>query len=237
MTGYPVLVVDDHQLVGTALCLAFRARGFDARRIPGSAVPEFLSRPAVGRTGLVVIDLDLVAVPLMCGSRTGGANLVESFRQRGWKVLVVVGSHDEVGVEVAAAIASGAIGSLPKATTSFDNLIRTVVTAAEDKAVMSAAEHQAWLARHHSNRTWERELSRLLDRLTNREREVLEMLAEGHRAAEIAGQRVVSITTVRTQIRAILAKLEVNSQQEAVALLRPPSSDRFPERRNSSPSP
>ena len=46
------------------------------------------------------------------------------------------------------------------------------------------------------------------------------MLAEGLRAAAIAERLVVSMPTVRTQIRSILTKLEVGSQLEAVALLR-----------------
>ncbi|MGH3845877.1 MAG: LuxR C-terminal-related transcriptional regulator, partial [Pseudonocardiaceae bacterium] len=43
---------------------------------------------------------------------------------------------------------------------------------------------------------------------------------EGHRAATIADKFVVSLTTVRSQIQSILSKLAVNSQLEAVALLR-----------------
>ena len=58
-----------------------------------------------------------------------------------------------------------------------------------------------------------------MELLSPREREVLELLAEGHRAVAIAERFVVSLTTVRTQIRSLLAKLEVTSQLEAVALI------------------
>jgi DNA-binding NarL/FixJ family response regulator len=43
-------------------------------------------------------------------------------------------------------------------------------------------------------------------------------MSQGYRAIAIAEHFVVSLATVRTQIRAILVKLEVNSQLEAVAL-------------------
>ena len=56
--------------------------------------------------------------------------------------------------------------------------------------------------------------------LTAREREVLDGLVAGKRAAAIAEESVVSLATVRAQIRAILAKLGVSSQLEAVALVR-----------------
>jgi DNA-binding NarL/FixJ family response regulator len=55
-------------------------------------------------------------------------------------------------------------------------------------------------------------------RLTGHEREVLAHLIAGDAPGDIAGKRVVSITTVRSQIRAILQKLDVRSQLAAVAL-------------------
>ena len=56
--------------------------------------------------------------------------------------------------------------------------------------------------------------------LTERESVVLAELMEGHRAEEIARAAFVSISTVRSQIKAILQKLGVSSQLAAVALAR-----------------
>jgi DNA-binding NarL/FixJ family response regulator len=56
--------------------------------------------------------------------------------------------------------------------------------------------------------------------LTERERVVLAELMEGNCAEEIATAGFVSISTVRSQIKAILQKLGVNSQLAAVALAR-----------------
>ena len=56
--------------------------------------------------------------------------------------------------------------------------------------------------------------------LTEREQVVLAELMEGHCAEEIANAAFVSISTVRSQIKAILQKLGVNSQLAAVALAR-----------------
>jgi DNA-binding CsgD family transcriptional regulator len=49
---------------------------------------------------------------------------------------------------------------------------------------------------------------------------VLELLSEGMRPAAIAEHFVVGMPTIWTQIRSILAKLDVDGQLEAVALLR-----------------
>ena len=60
----------------------------------------------------------------------------------------------------------------------------------------------------------------LFDFLTEREQVVLAELMEGHSAVEIANAAFVSISTVRSQIKAIRNKLGVNSQLAAVAMAR-----------------
>jgi DNA-binding NarL/FixJ family response regulator len=59
-----------------------------------------------------------------------------------------------------------------------------------------------------------------LDRLSTREGEILRHLMAGRSVCEIAAQRFVSEATVRTQVKAILFKLELKSQLAAVAAAR-----------------
>lgn len=59
-----------------------------------------------------------------------------------------------------------------------------------------------------------------LSSLTEREREILELLAEGHRPQTIAAELGLSVLTVRNHVRAILRKLDCHSQLEAAALSR-----------------
>jgi DNA-binding NarL/FixJ family response regulator len=71
------------------------------------------------------------------------------------------------------------------------------------------------------------EWSALVDRLTERERDVLTLMAAGLRRTEIAARMFISMNTVRTHARNVLAKLEVHSSVEAVSValkagLRPP---------------
>lgn len=54
------------------------------------------------------------------------------------------------------------------------------------------------------------------ERLTDREKEILEQLAKGYRSKEIADALGVSIDTVRSHLRSIYEKLHVNSRTEAV---------------------
>jgi DNA-binding NarL/FixJ family response regulator len=214
--GYPVLIIDDHELFSTSLRMALRGHGIEAHQVTPDSYQSILDRAATITPGLAVLDLDLGTG--VDGQWLRGAEAVAGLRELAWKVLIVSGSNPDQP-QTAAAIAAGAIGAVPKSS-SFDTLLRTVVKAAAGQPVMTEVDYQRWLARDRDYRAQERELTQKLSRLSPREREVLDLLAEGHRAAVIADQFVVSMTTVRTQIRSILAKLEVNSQLEAVAIVR-----------------
>ncbi len=56
----------------------------------------------------------------------------------------------------------------------------------------------------------------LVDSLSQRELEVLRLIAGGLKYKEIAGKLFVSLNTVRTHTKSIYSKLSVNSRQEAV---------------------
>jgi DNA-binding NarL/FixJ family response regulator len=211
----PVLIIDDHELFSTALGIALRGEGLDASMLLVDDLPEFLARPGVRPGGLAVLDLDLGRD--RAGRRVDGVDLVEELRSRGWTVLVVTASAD--GSTIAAALARGAVGYVPKSST-FEMLLGTVVAATQGSTVMPESERLGWLERYHHGQVRDRELSRRLARLTPREREVLELLGAGMRAAAIAEHFVVTLPTVRTQIRSILSKLGVRSQLEAVAQFR-----------------
>jgi LuxR family maltose regulon positive regulatory protein len=60
--------------------------------------------------------------------------------------------------------------------------------------------------------------SRGLAGLTERELDVLRLMAEGLKYAEIAEQLVVSINTVRSHVKAIYSKLGVNNRTKAIAI-------------------
>jgi NarL family two-component system response regulator LiaR len=66
-----------------------------------------------------------------------------------------------------------------------------------------------------------------LDSLTAREREVLDLLAEGRSQDEIAEELFITPKTVATHIQRVLSKLEVHSRAQAVAVALRQSSDVF----------
>jgi DNA-binding NarL/FixJ family response regulator len=217
VAGVPasVLVVDDHELVATSLVLSLRAEGVDAHRIRPAAERGILAEAASLRPGLVLLDLDLGRDAE--GNRIDGVDLVGPLLGAGWQVLVLSGSADPA--RVGSALDAGALAWVPK-NAPFPTLLGAVREAVAGRPVMSADRRQRFIDLARKRGQERRELSDKLGRLTAREREVLAELARGKRAQAVADHFVVSLATVRTQIRAVLTKLEVGSQLEAVALYR-----------------
>jgi DNA-binding NarL/FixJ family response regulator len=213
--GYRVVVIDDHEMFGAALIIALRERGIQAQKVPVVGLAEFAARPCEARSGVVVLDLYLGATP--DGRRIRGRDWIARLRDQGWSVLAVTGSEQDA--DFAAAIAEGAAGAVSKSS-RLEVLLDAVALTLNGEPLLTDGERLDWEARHNLGRMRRQQVEERLTRLSAREREVLESIARGRRAMDIAEQSLVSITTVRAHIRSILVKFEVNSQIEAVALLR-----------------
>jgi DNA-binding NarL/FixJ family response regulator len=212
--GGPVLLVDDHPLISTALAVALRAEGVEAWRVPVTTAEAVLATVEQHPPGLLLLDLDLG--DQFGGPRPNGLQLLGPLRTRGWSVLLVTASQDRHAL--AAAITGGALGWVSKGE-SFERLLATVLDAVSGREVLAEYERSRLLALYREDRNRTDTLTGKLGRLTLRERQVLDLLGSGHSPRSIAQEFTVSLATVRAQIRAILAKLEVQSQLAAVAIL------------------
>jgi DNA-binding NarL/FixJ family response regulator len=210
-----ILVVDDHSLIRFSLCHVLRRRGYSAHACEFRNLHDIMAAAEERRSGLALLDLDLGVAD--DGHPIDELDVIARLARSGWMVLVISGTSDED--RLAAAVASGAIGWVDK-TAPVSQLIATVTRAVDGRPVMSETARARLSSQHRRRCTRRKNHAMRLDRLTNREREVLDRLAHGYRAAAIAEEFVVSLTTVRSQIKSILAKLEVRSQLEAVALQR-----------------
>jgi DNA-binding NarL/FixJ family response regulator len=201
-TAVQVLVVGPPDLVTTSVAPALRAHGF-------AATDHRADEPlplAPGAASVAVVNLD----------GPDGPGLVAAAAQAGWRPVAVFRPTEPQ--RAAAAVAAGAVALAPSSG-SFPDLLDAVAVAA-DGGGMSADERAQWLDVHQTTLVEIDTRRRRLDRLTEREFEVLRCLERGQKAAAIAVEAVVAMSTVRTHIRSILVKLQVNSQQQAVALYR-----------------
>lgn len=210
-----VLIVDDHDLVGTSLAYSLSAEGLDARRAAAVDVVGVIAEAAALPVGLALLDLDLGRD--RSGRRFDGVDLVAPLTERGWCCIVLSSTADRA--RIGAALAAGALAAVPKQA-PLSLLLGKVRAALAGLPVISSETRRRLIDSHLVRDAERREIAEKLDRLTRRERAVLAELARGHRAQAVADQYVVSLATVRTQIRSVLSKLEVGSQLEAVALYR-----------------
>jgi DNA-binding NarL/FixJ family response regulator len=208
MVTLRAVLVDDHQLLAESLALALRFEGV------GCSVPELTDSESLLREvlddppDLVLLDLDLG------GAIGDGSALVAPFVGAGCRVLVVSASRDRE--QVCRAIELGAVGVVHKDVT-FSELLECTLAAARGEEVMEPGVRQRMLEEARSMRTVREHGLGPFRRLSAREAEVLRALAAGQSVGAIARAWFVSEATVRTQVRAILTKLGVSSQLEAVA--------------------
>ena len=204
----PVLIVDDHELVGTSLLLSLRGEGLDAHlscRGDADGVLRLTSRLA---PGVVLLDLDL-------GRFGDGMRLISPLATTGINVVVVTSSIDRS--RWGEAIRCGARTVLSKAL-PLSSVLATVRRINAGLPVLTFEEREDLL------RAWRQQRSELqsnlakLSLLTARESQVLGELMRGQTVHDIAVRSVVSEATVRTQVKSILSKLEVSSQLAAVGL-------------------
>jgi len=211
--GYDVLVVEDHRLLAQSLAVALRGAGrqvvvVDLGRTDDDDVVE-LARGAL----VVLLDLDLGTDT--AGRHRDGDLLLTRLVRAGVRVVVTTGVTGQA--RWGRCLSEGATTVLSK-TEPLDRLLAVVDTVAAGRGTPPPWAGQALRAWAES-RQEQRRLRAPLRRLTPREAAVLAMLAEGLSAAVIAERDVVSEATVRSQIKAILRKLDVSSQLQAVALL------------------
>jgi DNA-binding NarL/FixJ family response regulator len=208
-----VLIVDDHDLVAMSLALCLRNEGLHAQRHAARSRDGILTAVATLVPGVVLLDLDLGRGP--DGVPIDGTTLVGHLCRIGWRVIVLSSAEDEP--RIGQALDAGALASVPK-TAELPLLVTAIRRATQGVEVMRPERRRCLIAQYRRQQQQARSVSRLLERLTDRERAVLERLARGRRAQSIAEEFGVSLATTRTQIRAVLHKLGVTSQLEAVAL-------------------
>ncbi|MFS3128103.1 helix-turn-helix transcriptional regulator [Nocardioides sp. Bht2] len=209
-----IAVVADQSLTGQAVGEALTSLGFNSSTfaVPqqGSGVRDLRAR----------LSRQRVEVALLLHERLDWAHTLEAMRiiREIGDVPWVLLSESDDDARWGAALDAGAAAVL-SISVGVDQLINTVGVISAGGEITPADERRRLVAVWEEVGEEERRLTQRLDRLSCRERQVLDDLSRGQTVAEIAADSFVSIGTVRSQVRAVLTKLEVQSQIAAVALL------------------
>lgn len=215
MTGAAVLIVDDHSLFAQAVEIGLRAAGLPARRVEPRSAGDIVAECSAAEGATVLLDLRLGTG--IDGVPIDGLELVRPITDAGCRVVVVTG---ETGDGTwGTAVERGAATVLPKAT-DLEALVHVLRAVHDGRPALDSGRRQDLLAAARQDRAEEERRLAPFRSLSPREDEVLCHLAAGLPAAAIAATSYVSEATVRTQIRAVLTKLGVSSQLQAVALAR-----------------
>jgi DNA-binding NarL/FixJ family response regulator len=198
-----VLIVDDHDVLASSLAHVLEAEP-DLTCV-GVATTLRRARSMIGTT---LPDVLLLDHRLPDGDGVQAIDELRGLRPGLQVVVLTASAADHVLVQ---AIEAGAAGFLSK-TRSLGEVTAAVRAAAAGEALVSPELLARLLPR----------LSRTggtrLQALTDREREVLALLADGLTNAAIAAKLVVSVHTVRNHIANLSTKLGAHSKLEALSI-------------------
>ncbi|MET4050122.1 DNA-binding response regulator [Rhodococcus sp. 1163] len=204
-----VLIVDDQELMRMGLTMVLDAQEditVVAEAADGSAAVRAVHEH---RPDVVLMD---VRMPGIDGVRATSMIAESESISR-----VLVMTTFDLDEHVLGALRAGASGFLLKDTPPED-LISAIRSVAAGDAVVSPKVTRRLLSRFIAEDAPLAQDPVVLDALTDREREVLGLLATGLSNAEIAGKLVLSEATVKTHIGRILTKLGLRDRVQAVVL-------------------
>jgi len=201
MTTLRILIADDHPLYRDGLSAALKAAGLE---VVGEAAD---GRQAVAvsldlQPDVVIMDLDMPAK----GGIEATRRIAHSSPHVAILVLTMLADDDSVF----AALRVGARGYLLKGAGRAE-IVRAVQTVADGGGVFGASVARR-IMEHFSGR----QATEPFPELTDREREVLAMVAAGHNNTAISAQLALAPKTVRNHISNILTKLQVSDRAQAI---------------------
>jgi DNA-binding NarL/FixJ family response regulator len=198
-----VLVVDDHEVLASSLAMVLDAEP----DIVTAGVAHTLDQ---ARMSVRTVEPDVILLDHRMPDGDGVSAIPElrALRPGVGIVVLTASAADHV---LMAAIEAGASGFLSK-TRSIDEVTAAVRAAAAGESVISPELLARLLPRFQRNG------GHGATELTERERDVLALVAEGLSNAAIADRLVVSVHTVRNHIASMSAKLGAHSKLEALSI-------------------
>lgn len=200
-----VSLVDDHQLVAQALARALHSER-DIVVVGTASTVRDIPRALGANPDVVLMDYLLPD-----GTGADGARLVKALRPHTRVIMLTAVDSDRSLLEAAAADADGYL--------TKDRQIGDVVSAVR-RAVEQPGDLRDGLEREIHRRDDRRHAAdgQFTERLTPRELDVLQALAEGLGAQAACARLGVTRNTFRTHTQRILAKLNAHSKLEAVSV-------------------
>ena len=201
-----ILIADDHGIVRTGLRLQIERN--EAFEVVGEASD---GREAVRLAELLTPDIVImdIAMPNLNGIQAA-AQIVKNQPATG---IIILSMHSDE-TYITRTLAAGAKGYLLKENAEVD-LSRAIEVVAQGKPFFSPAIAST-LLEDYMRQMQQRGLQDSYDLLTDREKEILQLLAEGKTNKDVASMLNLSTNTVETHRTRIMQKLDLHSAAEIV---------------------
>lgn len=205
--GIRVVIADDHRSFGEALQIALGKESdlTVIEVVEGGA--EAVRSAVEEKPDVVLMDLRMPNVD--------GIEATRRLRDEGVSSAVIILTGEGDDVSLGRAVEAGARGLVPK-TAPVSEVAEAVRHAFRGEPLHRPDEVTEAIRTMRSRVAGDRELMRRVERLTPREVEILQLMAEGTSSDKLATTLGVSPHTLRTHIQNILTKLSVHSKTEAV---------------------
>lgn len=204
-----ILVVDDHQVFSEALAALLNCE-------PDFLVVGTAATASTARSAAASLNPDVAVLDVELGE-SDGIELAGRLREDHPDLRVVCVTCLEDASRVVDAVKAGASAWVIK-DASFEELASAIRGAIRGESWIPPRLLTGVLGHMQGTQKEANEYERRLSRLTDREHEVLRCMVSGLDRASIARRLFLSKNTIRTHTQNILAKLEVHSSLEAVAL-------------------
>ncbi len=201
----PVLIVDEHRALAEALALAIDKAG------------DFATDVASSHEAVDLTDPERPAVVLVALDRSDGVAVIRRIKERQPNSRVVVLSSTDDDLTRAKAVEAGAVGYVSKMT-PLDELPELLRRASRGESLLEDEEAERLLRYLRHRRHQESTERQRANRLTPRQIEILQLMADGVPVQEIAKQLNMSPYTLRTHVQNILTRLGVHTKLEALAV-------------------
>ena len=199
-----LMIVDDHEVVRMGLRAALEVEDDFTVVAEAASGQDAIDRARVHRPDIILMDVRMDGMD--------GIEACREIRSEMPQVQVLMLTSFAEEETVVAALLAGAAGYVLK-NVARARLLEALRSVARGESLLDAAVTRGVLDKLVSGKSRKDES----DNLTEREREVLALIAEGATNKEIAAKLVVSENTARNHVSHILGKLGFSRRSEAAA--------------------